>query len=162
MLTYFPCQLSFLQEAYMSESLFTFFLAHIGKSMRRPLFLTGVSAGFPSPAEDYIDQRLDLNELLITHQAATYFLRVAGDSMVGAHIHSGDILVVDRALEARNGDIIIAVLHGELTVKILETSPSGVRLVPANPACSPIEIYPEMDFEIWGVVAHVIHSTRGE
>ena len=81
-----------------------------------PLFTCGVSAGFPSPAEDHIDQKLDLNDLLIKHPASTYFVRVAGDSMINASINNEDILVVDRSLEATNGKIIIAIINGELTV----------------------------------------------
>lgn len=127
-----------------------------------PLFLTGVSAGFPSPADDYIDRSLDLNDLLVRHQAATYFVRAAGDSMIGAGIHSGDILVVDRALEPRHDSVIIAVLNGELTVKRLFRRGERLLLVPDNPAFEPIEVTAEMDFEIWGVVAHVIHPLSPE
>ena len=85
--------------------------------IKRPLFSSGVSAGFPSPADDYIDRQLDLNELLIKKPAATFFIRVAGDSMIGAGIHHDDILIVDRSLEPANNKIVIAVVDGELTVK---------------------------------------------
>jgi DNA polymerase V len=91
----------------------------------RPLFLSGVSAGFPSPVEDYVDRKLDLNELLIKNPAATFFVRVAGDSMIDAGIHNDDILIVDRALEAGNGKIVIAVYNGELTVKRLLQDKKG-------------------------------------
>jgi len=86
---------------------------------RIPLFAAGVPAGFPSPADDYIDRHLDLHEHLIEHPAATFYVRASGDSMVGAGIHDGDLLIVDRAVEPRDGHIVIAVVHGELTVKRL-------------------------------------------
>src|SRR5210317_1673830 len=98
-------------------------------ALRRPLFLSGVSAGFPSPADDYLDRKLDLNEYLVRNQAATFFVRVAGDSMVGAGINDNDILVVDRALEPGSGSIVIAVVNGDLTVKRLIRSGTSWRLV---------------------------------
>jgi DNA polymerase V len=124
----------------------------------RPLFLASVSAGFPSPAEDYIEGRLDLNKHLIKHPAATFFVRVAGDSMIGSGIHPDDILVVDRALEPQDGNVIIAVLDGELTVKRISQRGSRLYLVPDNSLYQPLEILEEMEFEVWGVVTSVIHS----
>jgi len=124
----------------------------------RPLFSCGVTAGFPSPAEDYIDQRLDLNELLIENPAATFFVRVAGDSMTGAGINHDDILIVDRSLEPVSGKIVIAVINGELTVKKLLIDDKCCRLVAENPDYGPLEISPETDCEIWGVATSVIHS----
>ena len=124
----------------------------------RPLFLASVSAGFPSPAEDYIEGRLDLNRHLIKHPAATFFVRVAGDSMIGAGIHPGDILVVDRALEPQDSNVVIAVIDGELTVKRISQSHGKLFLVPDNKAYQPLEILEEMEFEVWGVVTSVIHS----
>ncbi|QLA14851.1 LexA family protein [Desulfolutivibrio sulfoxidireducens] len=126
--------------------------------MPLPLYLATVSAGFPSPAEDYIDTRLDLNEHLVKHPAATFFVRVHGHSMTDAGIVPGDILVVDRAVEPRNGGIVIAALDGELTVKRLEKSRGRVLLVPENREFAPTEITPERGFEIWGVVTYVIHK----
>ncbi len=123
-----------------------------------PLFLSAIPAGFPSPADDYIDRKLDLNELLIRHPAATFFVRVAGDSMVGAGIHSGDILVVDRALPAEHNRVVIAAVNGELTVKRLSKQNGKLYLLPENDGFEPIEVTNEMQFEIWGVVAHVVHA----
>ena len=122
-----------------------------------PLFIARIAAGFPSPADDFIEDRLDLNEFLIKHPAATFFVRVAGDSMLKAGIHSGDILIVDRALSATNNKIIIAVLNGELTVKRMQQRQHETYLVPENDAFQPIKITEAMDFEIWGVVTYVIH-----
>lgn len=123
-----------------------------------PTYLARVSAGFPSPADDYIDKKLDLNEYLIRHPAATFFVRVAGDSMIGAGIRSGDLLIVDRALEATDHKIVIAALNGELTVKRIQKKKGKFFLVPENSHFEPIEITPEMNFEVWGVVTYVIHS----
>lgn len=125
--------------------------------LQRPLFMCDVSAGFPSPADDYIEGRLDLNDLMVQHPAATFFVRVAGDSMIGAGIHHGDILVVDRSLEPVSGKVVIAVLNGELTVKRLCRTGKSVRLVAENPEYQPLEITEESGCEIWGVVIYVIH-----
>ncbi|MFS8131396.1 MAG: LexA family protein [Candidatus Dojkabacteria bacterium] len=122
-----------------------------------PIYLESIKAGFPSPADDFIDKKLDLNDLLIKHPVATFFVRVAGDSMIGAGIHSGDILVVDRALEAVNNNIVVAVINGELTVKRLRTTKGKVVLMPENTNYKPIEIKEDDNFSIWGVVTTVIH-----
>lgn len=123
-----------------------------------PIFLGRIPAGFPSPADDYIEGKLDLNRHLIKHPAATFFLRVSGDSMIDAGIHTGDILVVDRSLEAVDGNVIVAALDGELTVKRLSKRERIVRLLPANKDYQPIEIRTQQTFEIWGVVTSVIHA----
>lgn len=123
-----------------------------------PFYLATVPAGFPSPAEDYIDKKLDLNEHLVRHPAATFFVRVTGDSMRDAGIASGDILVVDRAIEARDRHIVIAALDGELTVKRLRRKNGRLFLMPDNPDYAPLEISPEASFEIWGVVTYIIHD----
>jgi DNA polymerase V len=124
----------------------------------RPLFMVPVSAGFPSPAEDYIEGKLDLNKHLIKHPAATFFVRVTGDSMIDAGIHPGDILIVDRAIEAVNKKVVVAVLDGELTVKRIRHTKSGLILSPENENYSPIAIDKDAAFEIWGVVTSVIHK----
>lgn len=123
-----------------------------------PLFASRVPAGFPSPADDYVDQRLDLNDHLIDHPAATFFVRVTGDSMTGASIHDGDLLVVDRALEPVAGRIVIAAVNGELTVKRLALREGTAWLLPENPAYAPLPITEGLDCVIWGVVTRVIHS----
>jgi DNA polymerase V len=122
-----------------------------------PLY-TAVSAGFPSPADDYIDGGLDLNEYLIRHPAATFFVRANGDSMVDAGIHHGDLLVVDRALEPLDRAVVIAALNGELVVKRIRRSGGRVYLMPDNRSYNPIEVTEEMDAMIWGVVTAVIHQ----
>ncbi len=124
----------------------------------RPLFSACVSAGFPSPAEDYVEGQLDLNRHLIKHPVATFYVRVAGDSMINAGIHPDSILVVDRAVEADDGDIVIARLGDELCVKRLSICEGKVWLVPENAAYEAIEVTEEMDFEVWGRVMHSIRS----
>lgn len=119
-----------------------------------------VPAGFPSPAADYTEQSLDLNELCIRHPAATYFVRVSGDSMIGAGIQDGDMLIVDRSIEPKSGDIVIAGYYGELTVKRLDVDETGVRLVPMNPAYPVILVPNESELSIQGVVVHTLHSFR--
>ena len=120
--------------------------------------MSAVEAGFPSPAEDYIEGSLDLNKHLIKHPAATFFVRVSGDSMINAGIYPGDILIVDRSLEAIDKKIVIAVIDGELTVKRLKHRDNLLFLEPENEAYLPIKITKEMSFEVWGVVTNVIHK----
>ena len=124
-----------------------------------PLFLERVSAGFPSPAEDYVERALDLNELCIKQPAATFFVRAQGDSMIEVGIFPDDVLVVDRSLTAQSGDIVIAQFFGELTVKQLQLGPPP-QLVPCNHRLKPIQVPPDADLEIIGVVTHVIHHLR--
>ncbi len=127
-------------------------------SCERPVFIAMVPAGFPSPADDYLEGKLDLNQYLIKHPAATFFVRVTGESMTEACIHSGDLLIVDRSLEPRDGTIVIAVLDGELTVKQLEKRKEKLCLLPANKNYEPLEVSEQQSFEIWGVVTNVIRS----
>jgi DNA polymerase V len=128
------------------------------KTNRLPLYSCPVSAGFPSPADDYLEGQLDLNEHLIRHPVATFFVRVAGDSMIRAGIHPGDLLIVDRSLEARNGRVIIAVVNGELLVKRLRRRGDCIYLVADNPDYPSLLITEAMDFQVWGVVTNVIHA----
>ncbi len=129
-----------------------------GTGLELPLVAARISAGFPSPADDYIDRRLDLNEYLVKHPAATFFVRVAGNSMIGAGIHDGDILIVDRALEPADGRVVVAVISGELTVKRIRRRNDRLYLVPENPDFEPIEVSGDTDFQVWGVVTNVIHA----
>ncbi|MBN2700276.1 MAG: translesion error-prone DNA polymerase V autoproteolytic subunit [Methylothermaceae bacterium] len=125
---------------------------------RLPLFGAKVPAGFPSPADDHQEDSLDLNQHLVKHPAATFFVRVEGDSMTGAGIHHGDLLVVDRALEPKSGSIVVAAINGELTVKRLKIEGERLWLMPENPDFKPLEIGEGMEFLIWGVVAHAVRS----
>ena len=111
-----------------------------------------VPAGFPSPADDYLESELDLNELLIQHPAATFYVRLAGDSMVNAGLFDGDILVVDRAEQASHGRIVVAVIEGDMTVKRLYSQSGRVELRAENPAYKPIVVDESRELVIWGVV----------
>jgi len=122
-----------------------------------PLFAESVHAGFPSPAQDYIENRIDLNQLCVNHPAATYFVRVTGDSMIEGFINEGDMLVVDSALTAKHGQIVIAAIEGEFTVKQLQLIPTP-SLLPMNVAYQPIPILVDDNIEIFGVVTFIIHS----
>jgi DNA polymerase V len=126
----------------------------------RPLFSASVPAGFPSPADDYIEGQLDLNKHLVKHPAATFFVRVSGDSMIEAGIHDGDILIVDRALEPQDQSIVIAKVGGELTVKRIRILADRLVLVPENENYAEQPIGRDEDFEVWGVVVHAIHSFK--
>jgi len=116
-------------------------------------------AGFPSPADDFVEDSLDLNEHLIKHPAATFFVRVAGMSMRDAGILPNDLLIVDRAIEPYNEAIVIAILDGEFTLKRLRKQAGRVELIPENNSYKPILVTGESDFQVWGVVTHVIHET---
>jgi DNA polymerase V len=118
----------------------------------RPLLVSRVSAGFPSPADDWVEGRLDLNRHLIKHPSATFYVRVAGDSMRDEQINDGDILIVDRACEAEHGDVVIARVFAEFVVRKLCVEGGRLRLLPGNDAYQPIEITEDMDFEVWGKV----------
>jgi DNA polymerase V len=137
---------------------FELFLPEASVSKELPLFVPAVSAGFPSPAEDFIDKKLDLNEYLIRNQPATFLVRVQGNSMENAGILDGDILVVDRSLEPSSGKIVIGVIDGEFTVKRIVKKSGRFFLQPENETFTPIEITPEMDFKIWGIVTFAIHK----
>ncbi len=122
-----------------------------------PFYTEKLSAGFPSPANDYMERSIDLNEYLIKNPSATFFVEITGDSMIGAGIHSGDIIIVDRSLEARHDRIVVAVINGDFTVKRLDWKNGKIKLVAENPLYKPIEIKEGTDFEIWGVATTVIH-----
>jgi DNA polymerase V len=124
----------------------------------RPLFNSRVAAGFPSPASDYIESTLDLNDFLIQHPSATFFVRVAGDSMLEAGIFDGDYLIVDRAIEPTNGAIVIAVLDDELTVKRFFRGRNSIELRPENQSYQPIRVSGDAELLIWGVVISVFRK----
>ena len=120
----------------------------------------GIHAGFPSPATDYMTQAIDLNKELVRHPAATFYGRVVGDSMIDAGVEEGDILVIDKALDAKDGDMAVCFVDGEFTLKYLRFRENGLTLVPANPRYPSIEIDEGSDFMMWGVVTYVIKKIR--
>jgi DNA polymerase V len=134
-----------------------------GPPLPNPHFLSLAECGFPSPADDAVDRVLDLNEFVVQNPPATYFLRAVGESMLGAGIHDGDVLVVDRSREVESGNVVVAAIHGELTVKRVRIkSRKGGRiealwLVPENEAFPLVAVTEGMGVEVWGVVTHVLH-----
>lgn len=123
-----------------------------------PVIPQGISAGFPSPALDFDDLKIDLNKHLIQHPMATYFGRVKGDSMQGVGIDDGDLIVIDKSIEATDGKIAVCYIDGEYTLKQIKLANNECWLMPANENYKPIKITPENDFLIWGIVKHVIKS----
>lgn len=135
-------------------------LEDVRKSVSLPLYTTKVAAGFPSPAEDHVERRLDPTDYLVQNDSATFFVRVKGESMIDAGIFDSDVLIVDRSLEARAGDIVLAMLDGEFTVKTLGIVNQRPRLIPANKLFEVIEIKDGQAFEILGVVTGSMRKFR--
>jgi len=130
-------------------------------SLRIPLVSASVEAGFPSPAEDFIEKGIDLNEELIRNPNSTFCVRVKGESMRDAGIHAGDVLIVDKSLEAQDRQIVVAQINGDFTVKRLRKTKGRVLLEPANSAFPPIEVTDEGDYPmVWGVVTYIIHKAK--
>lgn len=132
-------------------------LPDLSQPFKLPLFVESVSAGSPSPIEGWVEGRLDLNRYLVRHPAATFFVRVMGDSMVGAGIETGDILIVDRAVEPYDRCVVIAMIDDEFTVKRLSIQGDRCYLMPENNRYRPIILDEERGHEIWGVVTNVVH-----
>lgn len=131
--------------------------------LRLPYADGGIRAGFPSPAQDYVDRSLDFNKELIEHPAATFYAKVVGLSMVEAGIDEGDIIVIDRSLDPKQGDVVVAFIEGEFTMKYLDLSEKArgyIWLRPGNPDFPPFRITADDNFTIWGVVSKVIKSFR--
>lgn len=132
----------------------------IKSNIKLPFFISRIAAGFPSPADDHVEKHLDLNEYLIQKPAATFYVKVVGDSMKDAGIFNGDLLVVDRSKTAKHGSVVLAIVNGEFTVKRLVKKAGKIFLKAENENFAPLEILEEMDFEIWGVAIHVVHSLK--
>lgn len=120
----------------------------------------GIKAGFPSPAQDYMESAIDLNKELIKHPASTFYGRVKGDSMIDANVHDGDILVIDKSLEPQNGDMAVCFIDGEFTIKYIRLEKDVIWLEPANENYEPIKVTIENDFLIWGIVTYCIQNKR--
>ncbi|MDH4468354.1 MAG: translesion error-prone DNA polymerase V autoproteolytic subunit [Bacteriovoracaceae bacterium] len=123
-----------------------------------PLVSSSVSCGFLSPAEDYHEGTLNLHEHLITRPSSTFFVRAQGDSMIGAGIFSGDLLIIDKSIEAKHGHIVVAIVNGEFMLKRFHKRNNEIWLHPENPKYSPMLMTMEMDFQVWGVAIHCIHK----
>ncbi|MDE6197874.1 MAG: translesion error-prone DNA polymerase V autoproteolytic subunit [Muribaculaceae bacterium] len=129
-------------------------------SVELPYADGGIQAGFPSPAQDYINEYIDLNREIVRHPASTFYGRVSGDSMIDEGIEEGDILVIDRSLEPDDGDLAVCCLDGEFTLKRIKLSAGTVWLIPSNETFDPILVTPDHRFEVWGVVTHTIKNNR--
>jgi DNA polymerase V len=125
-----------------------------------PLYNTSIKAGFPSPADDFVDSSLDLNHYLVQHPAATFFVRAEGNAMINAGIYDGDLLIIDKSMEAYSGAIIVAVVNGEMMVKRLRVVKGKTYLVSESFTANIIEITADVQFEVWGVVKYVIHKPK--
>lgn len=123
-----------------------------------PLIGEGIRAGFPSPAEDFIDVSIDLNRELVKNPSSTFYARVKGNSMQDAGIHDGDLIIIDKSLEPTNGRIAVCFIDGDFTIKRIKMESDCCWLVPANSDFNPIKVTAENDFMVWGVVAHVIRT----
>lgn len=120
----------------------------------------GIKAGFPSPAQNFMDLSIDLNNELIRHPASTFYGRVKGDSMIDAGVNDGDILIIDKSLEPKNGDMAVCFVDGEFTIKYIKIEKTVIWLVPANKLYKPIKVTEENDFLIWGIVTYSIKKQR--
>lgn len=155
MLLKFPYKLKPEPSTTIVDEVFT---PIIGKKCSQTFYAAFVSAGLPSPTEDYVEGKIDLNEHLLQNPESTFFIRVTGDSMIDVGIHPGDLLIVDRSLRPSSGKIIIAVVNGELTVKrLMKKSNNKLFLMPENVHYPAIEINEDTEFMIWGVVTNVVH-----
>ncbi|NUM32045.1 MAG: translesion error-prone DNA polymerase V autoproteolytic subunit [Bacteroidetes bacterium] len=139
-----------------STSSITFYSADTASSLSLPFAIGGIAAGFPSPAEDYLELSLDLNRELVKDQSATFYGRVKGNSMIEAGFADGDVIIIDRSAEPVNGKIAVCYINGEFTVKRLKKIKDDLYLMPANSEFKPIKITEETDFVVWGIVTYII------
>ncbi len=135
-----------------------FFVPDVAEELKLPLVDAFISAGFPSPADDYLESKLDLNHLLIQHPSSTFFARVRGNSMIDVGIHDGDILIIDKSLEPQPNSVLVCFIDGEFTVKRVQKKNGDYYLIPQNKDFAPIKIEKSSDFRLWGVVTYCIHK----
>lgn len=146
-----------LRNLYITPTL-EFYTPDYGSTLKLPFYDTGISAGFPSPADDFIELTIDLNKHLIKHKDATFFAKVKGNSMINAGIYDGDLLVIDKSLEPQNGKIAVCQIDGEFTVKRIKIEQDIVWLIAENEDYEPIKVTPENELMIWGIVIHSIKT----
>ena len=144
---------------YLGKSSVFHFFSLKDSDAKIRLFDGGVSAGFPSPADDYMELDLDLHAHLVKNPSSTFCVKVMGESMKEARIHDGDVIIVDRSLDPKNRSIVLAVIDGEFTVKRINMHNNEIYLMPENDDFNPIKITSEMSFEIWGIVTFIIHES---
>ena len=144
----------------VTSSTLDFYSVNLSSELELPMVEGGIAAGFPSPAQDYIDLKIDLNKELITNPSSTFYGRVKGSSMKDAGIVDGDILVIDKSLEPKDGDTAVCFIDGEFTLKYIKIEPDAVYLIPANSKFQPIKVTEDNNFCIWGVVTYSIKSHK--
>lgn len=137
-----------------------FYTANTSSHVELPFIDGGIAAGFPSPAQDYIDLKIDLNTELITNPSSTFYARVKGTSMQDAGIMDGDILVIDKSLEPKDGDTAVCFIDGEFTLKYIKFEIDAIFLIPANPKFEPIKVTEDNNFCIWGIVTYSIKNHK--
>lgn len=141
-----------------NEKFITLYNSDTLSELAIPYVDSGIKAGFPSPAQDYLEFAIDLNRELVKHPASTFFGRVSGDSMKNAGVSDGDILVIDKSLEPKNGDMAVCFIDGEFTIKFINIKKDIIWLIPANKKYQPIKVTKENDFLIWGIVTYSIKN----
>ncbi len=141
-----------------SKVMLEFFIPEVSQELKLPLVDAFINAGFPSPADDYLEGKLDLNQLLIQNPSSTFFARVRGNSMIDAGIHDGDILIIDKSLEPKQTSVLVCFIDGEFTVKKVMKANGDFYLIPQNREFAPIKIDKTSDFRLWGVVTYCIHK----
>lgn len=134
----------------------TFYIPDTSETIKRPIVNEDIAAGFPSPADDFKEVRISLDKEFIKNKNATFYARVRGNSMIDANIEDGDLLVIDRSIETRNGKIAVCMIDGEFTIKRLKVSKNGVYLMPENNNYKPIKVAEESELIIWGIVTYVV------
>ncbi|MDO7138674.1 MULTISPECIES: LexA family protein [Algibacter] len=144
-----------LRQLYKTPNL-TFYKADVSTSVQLPFVVEGISAGFPSPADDFLDINIDLNKHLIKNPSTTFYGKVKGDSMIDAGIHNGDLLIIDKSLEPKNNKIAVCFIDGEFTVKRIKIEKDIVWLIAENEQYKPIKVTKDNDFVIWGIVINVV------
>lgn len=144
----------------MDKKSLEIFRAEVDTELSLPIADGGIKAGFPSPAQDFLDLAIDLNKELVRHPASTFYGRVRGDSMQDAGVYDGDILIIDKSLEPRNGDMAVCFVDGEFTIKYIKIEKEIVWLIPANDKYKPIKVTEDNDFLIWGIVTYSIKRLR--
>jgi len=143
-----------------NSSILDFYTANTSTHISLPFIEGGIAAGFPSPAQDYIDLNIDLNQELISNPSSTFYARVKGTSMQDAGIMDGDILVIDKSLEPKDGDTAVCFIDGEFTLKYIKFETDMIYLVPANPKFEPIKVTEDNNFCIWGIVTYSIKNHK--
>ena len=146
-----------LRKLYNTETII-FYKADITSSIELPFVTNGISAGFPSPADDFLDINIDLNKHLIKNPSTTFYGKVRGDSMINAGMHDGDLLIIDKSLEPKDNKIAVCFIDGEFTVKRIKIEKDTIWLIAENPNYKPIKVTEDNDFVIWGIVTNVIKS----